>query len=132
MSHQATTWVIEFSESRLADRLVLLAIAHRVSNDSGVAFPSIDTICREANLSERQVKYSIKRLEKMGELKVERSGSELGTNLYRMPKFTEWMQCLHSVKPLGGAKSAPGGVQSLHPGGAKSAPGGCKVCTRIE
>lgn len=116
MSHQATTWVMEFSESRLADRLVLLAIAHRVSNDSGAAFPSVATICREANLSERQVQYSIKSLEKLGELQVKRSGSEIGTHLYRMPKFIAWMQTLHPAKSAPGAKRAPA---KFVPGGAK-------------
>lgn len=128
MSHQATTWVMEFSQSRLADRLVLGAIAHRISNDNGEAFPSIATIAREANVSESSVHASLKELRETGELEVEASASKLGTNVYRMPKFLSWMGELHSDR--GGAKSAPlgrravctGGVQNTGERGPKSAP----------
>lgn len=128
MSHQATTWVMEFSQSRLADRLVLGAIAHRISNDNGEAFPSIATIAREANVSESSVHASLKKLREIGELEVEASASRLSTNVYRMPKFLSWMAELHSER--GGAKSVPpskrpvctGGVQNTGERGAKPAP----------
>jgi len=128
VSHQATTWVMEFSQSHLADRLVLGAIAHRISNDNGEAFPSIATIAREANVSESSVHASLKKLREMGELEVEASASKLSTNVYRMPKFLSWMAELHLG--TGGAKSVPhskravctGGVQNTGERGAKSAP----------
>ncbi len=90
MSHQATTWVMAFSESRLADRLVMLAIAHRISNDDGDAWPSVATIQKEANISERQVYDSIKSLGLIGELTIREEASERGTNRYHMPKFLAW------------------------------------------
>ena len=105
MSHQATTWVMEFSESRLADRLVLGAIAHRVSNDSGEAYPSIPTIAREANVSESTVYESLEKLKLIGELEWEKAASPLGTNLYRLPKFRAWMETLHPPKSGGGRPS---------------------------
>lgn len=95
MSTQATTWVLEFSEARGADRLVMIAIAHRVSNDDGQAFPSVARIAREANLSERAVHYSIEALVKSGELEVQLNASKYGTNIYRLPKFNLWVQTLH-------------------------------------
>lgn len=101
MSHQATTWVMEFSQSRLADRLVLGAIAHRISNDDGEAFPSIKKIGREANICERQVYDSITSLVEMGELEVREDRSKYNTNVYFMPRFHVWMQGLHP------AQSAP-------------------------
>lgn len=101
MSHQATTWVMEFSKSRLADRLVLLAIAHRVSNDNGEAFPSIARIVRETLLSERQVYTSVASLCALGELEVLEEPSQYGTNRYRMPLCMEWLQNMHPAKCAG-------------------------------
>lgn len=101
MSHQATTWVMEFSQSKLADRLVMLAIAHRVSNDNGEAFPSVETIAWEARVSERTAHYSIKALVEIGELEVETCGSKKGTNVYRFPLFLQWVQSLHPTTTNG-------------------------------
>lgn len=126
LSHQATAWLLWFSESRLADRLVLNVIAYHVSNDTGDAWPSIATIVEESALSERQVYDSIKVLTAMGELLVRDEPSERGTNRYHMPKFFAWLQEVHPAKSAGGAKSAsckPSKmqVQSLHSAPAKSA-----------
>jgi hypothetical protein len=109
VSYQATTWVMEFSESRLADRLVLGAIAHRVSNDNGEAFPSVETIAREANVSESSVHASLKKLKRLGELEIDVAASQYGTNVYQMPKFKAWMEALHLPRSgsKGGAKSVP-------------------------
>jgi Helix-turn-helix domain len=96
---------MEFSESRLADRLVLGAIAHRVSNDSGEAYPSIPTIAREANVSESTVYESLTNLQKLGEVDWEKAASPLGTNLYKLPKFRDWMETLHPPKSGGGRGS---------------------------
>ena len=135
MSHQATTWVMEFSESRLADRLVLGAIAHRVSNDNGEAFPSVKTIAHEANVSESSVHASLKSLKELGELEIDRGASKYGTNVFRMPKFMAWMEALHvsGSGVMGGSKSVPlpkprgsnprsRGVQSLGAKGTNPAP----------
>lgn len=104
MSHQATTWVMEFSKSKLASRLVLLAIAHRISNDSGEAFPSVRTIEREANLSESAVHGALRNLVELGELEIDRGTSRLGTNIYRMPRFKLWIETIHQRT---GAEFAP-------------------------
>lgn len=127
MSHQATTWVMEFSKSKLAARLVLGAIAHRISNDNGEAFPSIARIAKEANVSEAAVHASLKKLQEIGELEVQLAASKHGTNVYRMPKFLEWHASLHPEE--GGTKSVPParkictrGVQNLEKRGPKSVP----------
>lgn len=99
---------MEFSKSRLADRLVLSAIAHRISNDSGEAWPSVSTIAREANVSERSVHYSLRQLEKLGELEVNLNSSRVGTNTYKMPMFLLWVQSLHPPRVQNRAR----GVQS--------------------
>lgn len=97
---------MEFSESRLADRLVIGAIAHRVSNDDGDAWPSIKRIMHESRLSERQIYDSIKSLCLLGELIVREDPSERGTNRYNLPKFFSWMQSLHPAQNAPPAKSA--------------------------
>jgi hypothetical protein len=143
MSYQATTWVMEFSESRLADRLVLGAIAHRVSNDNGEAFPSVETIAREANVSESSVHASLKSLKRLGELEIDIAASQYGTNVYRMPKFKAWMEALHLPRSggKGGAKSVPhrrrlgsnlrnSGVQNSETKGTEFVPEPSRTITR--
>lgn len=95
---------MEFSKSKLASRLVLLAIAHRISNDSGEAFPSVRTIEREANLSESAVHGALRNLVQLGELEIDRGTSRFGTNVYRMPRFKCWIETMHQRT---GAESVP-------------------------
>lgn len=121
MSHQATTWVMEFSEARLADRLVLGAIAHRISNDDGDAWPSIKRIMHESRLSERQVYESLKTLVLMGEIFIREEPSERGTNRYHMPKFLTWVQTLHPAQSAPPAKSAKCTLHNLQNAGAQNA-----------
>jgi len=94
LSHQATGWVLEFSDSRLGARLVLLELAYRMNNDSEICYPSLETIARECRMSKQGVIQAIENLEKLGELSVDRtekpgSGS---VNQYSMPLFSEWWE----------------------------------------
>jgi len=82
MSVQALVWVIEHSAARLADRLVLLSIANHADRVGRDAFPSYETIGREAHVTPRQAKRSVVRLVEMGELAYVEGGSQYGTNLY--------------------------------------------------
>lgn len=91
MSVQAMSWVFDFSESRLGARLVLLAIANHVSNDTGESWPSIETISKEARVDETNVRRNIAELVRLGELEVESGGrGPRDTNTYRMTAFMEW------------------------------------------
>jgi hypothetical protein len=113
-SIQALVWVIEYSQSRLADRCVLVSIANHCDRQGKNAWPSVDTISHEAKVSTRQAQVSIARLCKMGELGVEKNQGPHGTNLYELPMMTEGNQPLLAVITQthnGGAKSA--GVQNL-------------------
>jgi len=96
VSYQATNWVMSFSRSRLSDRLVMLSIAHRISNDTGEAFPSVATIARECNISESQVHASLRKNRRTGELDFDIAASQLGTNIYRLPKFLDWLKSSQS------------------------------------
>jgi predicted DNA-binding transcriptional regulator YafY len=76
--------VLNHSRAEGRTKLVLIGIANHLG-DHG-AWPSIATLARYANASERSVKRDIKWLEEAGELFVERNASPMGgqykTNLY--------------------------------------------------
>ena len=94
----------------------MLAIAHRISNDNGEAFPSVATIGREANLSERSVHYSLRSLESLGELQISLNSSRFGTNTYKFPLFLAWVQSLHPVQSKRrGVQSTPKTVSQIAP-----------------
>jgi hypothetical protein len=82
MSVRAISRVLEHSAARGGARLVLLSIANRAHDDGSGAWPSIRTIAHEANLSERQVRYCLRRLQQMGELRIDPAAGRRGTNLY--------------------------------------------------
>lgn len=64
--------VLHHSRAKGTDKLVLLGIANH-SGDGG-AWPSIATLARYANVTERAVQTSVQRLMTMGELVVDRQG----------------------------------------------------------
>jgi hypothetical protein len=66
LSWQAVTWVLEFSEATSYSRLVLIAIASHANREGKNAFPSLDTISREALISRREVIYCIYELRHVG------------------------------------------------------------------
>jgi Helix-turn-helix domain len=114
MSIQALVWVIEYSESRLADRCVLISIANHCDREGKNAWPSINTISHEAKVSPRQAQVSIARLAKTGELSIARNQGPHGTNLYSLPSLKALNPPLLGKIPdqnMEGAKSA--GVQNL-------------------
>lgn len=108
MSIKVMTRIIEHSEARLGDRLVLIALAD-FANDEGRCWPSVRSICQWSRLSERSVQESLRRLADAGEISIYPQAGPKGCNLYR-------------VNAQRGADSAP--PQKLHP--AESAPGGAE------
>lgn len=82
MSVKAMSWVWEHSASDGNDRLVLLAIADRATDDGRDAWPNQEEISRKTKLARRTVQRCIVSLEQLGELDVQR---EVGnTNRYRI------------------------------------------------
>lgn len=68
MSIQAVSWVLDHSEATGGERLVLIAIANHIDfND-----PALPVLARESRLSRSAVIRCIQRLERNGELVVER------------------------------------------------------------
>lgn len=82
MSTEALSCVLQYSESRLAARLVLVSIANH-ANPQGVSWPGLKTISREAGgVSLRQIKRCLRFLVEISEISIDRCASPLGTNLY--------------------------------------------------
>lgn len=119
MSVQALSWVLEHSEARLADRLVLLCLADHAKADGTGAWPSIATIAHHARISRRQVSYSLAALEQAGA--IVRVGESRARTIV-------WNIVLQEALPIGapnvhdlhGAESAT--VQNPAPEGAEVAP----------
>jgi len=84
MSIEAVSLVLNESKATGRAKLVLLGIANHLG-DHG-AWPSISTLARYANASERSVKRDIQELVELGELKVELQNAptrtQYKTNLY--------------------------------------------------
>lgn len=75
MSIEAMVNVLNYSQATGRAKLVLIGIANH-QGDNG-AWPSIETLARYANSSERSVMRDIKELEDLGELFVERNAAPI-------------------------------------------------------
>ncbi|HEX7325330.1 MAG TPA: helix-turn-helix domain-containing protein [Rhodanobacteraceae bacterium] len=89
MSVQALSYVLEHCEARLGDRLVMIAVANHADDHGSRAYPSVPTLAREARMSERQVRRSLRRLERAGELGTQGQGGPHGTNVYCIAGFDD-------------------------------------------
>lgn len=110
MSVQALSAVLEESQARLGNRLVLIAIANHANEIGEKSFPNLETLAREANLSVRQVIRCIQELEALGELVVLRVANK--PNRYRIQLST-----LRRGDKLSRDKSGP--EMSREPSGTK-------------
>jgi hypothetical protein len=117
MSVQATSWVWDHSQSRLAHRLVLLAIADHAKADGTGAWPSVSTLAHEANISARQVKRALRELEAIGELTLS-AGGPGGTHLYSLTRMVRGGDILTPPTPGEGVTSTTGGgdISGKEPG----------------
>jgi hypothetical protein len=71
------------TSTRLAGRLVLLALADYAHDDGSNAFPSVDSLARKAGVSTRQVQRALRDIEAAGE--IERQGTHAsGTTIWRI------------------------------------------------
>lgn len=83
MSLDATKAVWKMSKSRLASRIVLLALADHCNID-GHAWPAIHTLCDMTGLSERTVQAALKELVALGEITIKPNAGKNGVNFYTM------------------------------------------------
>lgn len=77
-------WVIENSQTRGNQYIVLLMIANRADEEGASAWPSIRWLARRSRLSERTVQRAIQKLAKGGDLGVERGAGPHGTNMFQV------------------------------------------------
>lgn len=104
LSVQAISWVLDYSEARLGPRHVLISIANHAKSDGSGAWPSVSTIARESKLSEREVRYALRELEKSGELRTQRGKGPHGCNLYSLAAMGQTLQGQNKTE--GGQKPA--------------------------
>lgn len=81
MSVHVISWVLRNSPARLGSRCVLIVLADHAQGDGTGAWPSVETIAKEARLSETQTHACLKQLLEAG--MIEKTGvSASGTNVY--------------------------------------------------
>lgn len=111
MSVQALSWVFDHSESRLAARHVLIAIANHTDKYGNNSWPSVATIAKESKLSEREVQRCFLELEAMGELKILKGKGFRGHHLFSLPMMAGGDK-LSPLETSEGVTSGPEGVTS--------------------
>jgi hypothetical protein len=89
VSVQAIAWVLEHSSADGYLRLVLLSVANHAKADGTGAWPSYETISKEAGISRRRAISCVQRLEQAGLLRVMKGAGPKGrtgrpTNLYEV------------------------------------------------
>ncbi len=127
MSVEALTWALNHSRAKGNARLVLIVIANAVNPETGVAWPGVRHIARQAGgPCERTVQNAIADLCALGELRVTPrliDGQQM-SNLYEMVALTpvpgrRGADFAPGAESAGGADFAPGAEIA---GGADSAP----------
>jgi hypothetical protein len=84
MSMTTVAQVRSASKSTGSARTLLLVIASHVNPDTGWAWPSLDTLAREAGLQRRRTIDLVHLLEGLGELQVRRGHGRGHVNFYRV------------------------------------------------
>ena len=119
MSVRVMTAVFDHSQSRLADRLVLLVIADRSDDDGTGCYRGKESIARMARVDRATVTRAIQNLVALGELEVEHRHGR--TSLYRIVLEGVGAICAGSEGEgrrklrRGEAQDAPGSRRNLRP-----------------
>ena len=103
MSWKITQWVCESSEAVGSARLVSLVLSENADEDTGECYPSMETICRKARVSERTARSAIRSLEALGEIETFRNKG-LGTrpdHLTNVYVFTAYLVQSRGAKSAG-------------------------------
>jgi hypothetical protein len=97
MSIQAMVWVLQHSRTAGCSRLVLLAIANHADAHGHNAWPSIDQIGREANVSRATTYRALEDIVALDELEITTSHGGRGRpNHYRLPMKPSQSETLYS------------------------------------
>jgi hypothetical protein len=84
MSYQAVEAVMQRSQTVGTERLVLMVIATHADAETLTAYLGETTLCREANVKERNLRYTLAKLKASGELECVVGGGRGRANLYRL------------------------------------------------
>lgn len=126
MSIQAVAWAIEHPEvEKPATRLVLISLANYAGVSGTGAWPSVATIARHGCLSERQVKYELKRLKSLGIIRLgnQALAAAVVARADRRPIVYDLvMERGASDAPRTGCNPEGHGVQKMSSRGAQPAP----------
>jgi Helix-turn-helix domain len=93
------SWVIENSQTRGNQYIVLLMIANRADEDGSSAWPSIRWLSMRCRLSERTVQRCVRKLELGGSLVVDRNTGRHNTNYYHVVMQPSLMKGCQPVTP---------------------------------
>lgn len=83
MGFEAVKAVLANSATSGSDRLVLMVLASH-ADDSLICWPGRDLLCRETAMSERNLKYCLRRLEEMGEIETKRGMGRGNLTVYKV------------------------------------------------
>lgn len=84
MSNALLTAVFDLDLSSIYERMVLVRLADRTNDKTGVCWPSVASLADDCRCSTRTVQGVLKALEKRGLISVERNAGPKGCNLYRL------------------------------------------------
>lgn len=114
MSVHVVSWVLEHSDAKLGERLVLLVLADHAEHDGTNAWPAVATIARQTRLSERQVQRCLRALEARGE--ITKTGSHrAGAQRYGTHVYAVVMAKGDILSPLDSAKGDISDIQRVTP-----------------
>lgn len=82
MSWEATTAVMRYSRTKSGEYLLMLVMANHAHTDGGGIFCSIATLAKEAHMTSRNVQILIRKLNALGELRIEPGAGPNGVHMY--------------------------------------------------
>jgi hypothetical protein len=122
MSWEATNAVVQKSKQKGSGYLLMLLLGNH-ADGNGYSWYGVRRLAVETRLSQRNVRYLIRKCEALGELEVFIGQGENGTNLYRvtlLPDRSERPGKRPSPAKLTAAKIAPLQAESTTPGNRAS------------
>ena len=91
MSIESMSWVLNYSPVSGSEKIVLLGIANHADDQGGNAWPSVSTLARYANVSERAVQQALQKLRDGGHIDIipnaggtAKTRSDRRPNLYKI------------------------------------------------
>lgn len=119
MSANVFQWVLQKSPAQLVNRLVLLVLADHANGDGTGAWPSTETIAKEARCSIRSAQYALNALEQAGAIK-QTGWSKHGTREWKVEMTRTAARARFAPRPVTKPTSQIASPDAIH--GANLAP----------